>query len=434
MSQTEHAILAAILNDCKLMDQLESVSEKHFSNTVNQSIFRSAKQQYEKSKYFDVVTLIEACNEIDPVLIVEMSQYPFSFSAVKRYEEMLCDEFLARKLVDLSYRIQSLASESDKPIQSRIDEAQSELSALSVPTDDGWVDAYQSAIEHTQLLEERFEGKVTGIPTMLHDLDEILDGGLQRGNLFIIGARPAMGKSAIAMSIGLRIAQRYCVGFISLEMSHTDLRDRQAAILSGQTIAAIKRPKEKNLDFANVVDAVEQSRDLKWFATERAGLNIHQVKSMARSLKRKRGLDVLIVDYVGLMQGTDPRQPRTYQIEEATKGLKNLAKELQIAVICLAQVNRGVAERADQTPQLSDLRDSGAIEQDGDVIAFIHRPIQAKPDIGEQFENYALLRVAKNRQGRTGDVNLFYHGSTTNFSSWAGEPPYIKKQGSSRAL
>lgn len=433
MSQAEYALIAAILVDCKTIEQLTDISDKHFADPINQSIFRVALKQYEEKKMFDTVTVFEGIPGIELSEIVERSQTQFSFYAVKRYEEILINEHLERRLSDLSYKIHSLAEERDKPIQSRIDEAQSELAALNVPADDGWVDAYQSAIEHSQLLQDRYDGHITGIPTMLHDLDEYLDGGLQRGNLFIIGARPAMGKSAIAMSIGLRIAQRYCVGFISLEMSHTDLRDRQAAILSGQTIAAIKRPKEKDLDFANVLDAVEQSRDLRWYATERSGLNIHQIKSMARSLKRKRGLDVLIVDYVGLMQGTDPRQPRTYQIEEATKGLKNLAKELQIAVICLAQVNRSVADRADQTPQLSDLRDSGAIEQDGDVIAFIHRPIQAKPDIGEQFENYALLRIAKNRQGRCGDVDLFYHGSTTNFSSWAGDRPTIKSQ-STRSL
>jgi replicative DNA helicase len=118
---------------------------------------------------------------------------------------------------------------------------------------------------------------------------------------------------------------------------------------------------------------------------------------------------------------------RRYQIEEISRGLKELAKELDIVVLCLAQVNRGAAERAGQVPGLHDLRDSGAIEQDGDVIAFIHRPIAANPEAGEQFTNYGLLRVAKNRQGRTGDVHLFYDGARTMFKAWSGEPP--KEQG-----
>ena len=118
--------------------------------------------------------------------------------------------------------------------------------------------------------------------------------------------------------------------------------------------------------------------------------------------------------------------PRAYQIEDITKGLKALAKELDICIIALAQVNRGVADRADQTPMLSDLRDSGGIEQDADVVGFIHRPIVSKPDLGGDFSSYGLLRVAKNRQGQIGDVHLHYQGELTKFSSWAGEPPFLK--------
>ena len=132
---------------------------------------------------------------------------------------------------------------------------------------------------------------------------------------------------------------------------------------------------------------------------------------------------LLVVDYIGLMSGMDSKQPRAYQIEEISRGLKGLAKDLEITVVCLAQVNRGGVERVGQVPGLQDLRDSGAIEQDADVVAFIHRPIEAQPELGENFKNYALLRVAKNRQGRTGDVNLFYQGQFTSFESWAGAPP-----------
>jgi replicative DNA helicase len=428
MTHTEQALLSALISDSKFLDQIAGIDTRHFTSDIGRTVFAEIRKQHSAGQRCDAVTLIQSLESIDPVYIGEIAQTPFSTRSIERYAKILIDEDLRRQLNDLSYRLQELASDNSVPIGERIDTAQSELAKLTVTTDDGWVDAYQASIEHSELLERRHDGLITGMPTRLHDFDELLDGGLQRGNLIIIGARPAMGKSAIAMSIGLRMASSCSVGFISLEMSHTDLRDRQAAILSGQPIAAIKRPKDKELSFREIVDAVEQSRDLRWYATEQAGLNINQVKSMARNLKRKKGLDVLMIDYVGLMSGTDPKQPRTYQIEEATKGLKNLAKELDIAVICLAQVNRGVADRSDQTPQLSDLRDSGAIEQDGDVIAFIHRPIQANPNVGAEFEHYALLRVAKNRQGRTGDVHLFYHGSTTNFSSWAGEPPKAKQR------
>jgi len=235
----------------------------------------------------------------------------------------------------------------------------------------------------------------------------------------------AMGKSAIAMTIGLHVAREYSVGLLSMEMPHNDVRDRQAAILSQCSISRIKRP-SKGLEYDRIVDGVEKAKHLKFYVSDKSGLNIMQLRSKARSLKRRRKLDVLIVDYIGLMSGMDSKQPRAYQIEEISRGLKGLAKELDIVVMCLAQVNRGAAERAGQLPGLQDLRDSGAIEQDADVVAFIHRPIAANPDAGEKFQNYGLLRVAKNRQGRCGDVHLHYFGEQTRFSSWAGEVPSVK--------
>ena len=189
-------------------------------------------------------------------------------------------------------------------------------------------------------------------------------------------------------------------------------------------IADIKRPRRGDgLDYNRVVDGVEKSKTLRWNVSDRGNLNILQVRSMARALKRRRGLDVLIVDYIGLMSGLDSKQARAYQIEEISRGLKSLAKEMDIVVVCLSQVNRGAAEKAMSPPSLHELRDSGAIEQDADVVAFIHRPIQANPDAGEQFRAYAQLRVAKNRQGRTGDVHLHYSGEFTGFDTWGGPIP-----------
>jgi replicative DNA helicase len=319
------------------------------------------------------------------------------------------------------------------PVQERIDKAQAELSALCDEdrAGDDWVDAYTGAIKHLELLERREAGACSGMPTGLVDLDEMMDGGICRGNLTIVGARPAMGKTALGMTIGLHMAQRYSVGMLSMEMPHNDVRDRQAAILSMAPLGHIKRP-SKGLEYERIVDGVERSKALKWFVSDQSGLTILQVRSKARGLKRRHGLDVLIVDYIGLMSGLDSKQPRAYQIEEISRGLKGLAKELDIGVICLAQVNRGGAERVGQVPGLQDLRDSGAIEQDADVVMFIHRPIEATPGIGDGFKNYALLRLAKNRQGRTGDVDLFYDGPHTMFKAWSGPAP--QKLGKGRAF
>jgi len=345
-----------------------------------------------------------------------------SARGIVRMVKSLGDRYKAMQLHGVSQKIATLAFETT-PIQDRIDSAMSELVKLDDADDaDEWVGAHEAAIAHLDLLESRQGGKVTGIETGLIDFDELLDGGLQRGNLVVIGARPSMGKTALAMTIGLHIAERHAVGLLSMEMPHNDVRDRQAAILSSASISHIKRP-AKGLDYSRIVDGVERSKALKFYVSDKSGLNILQVRSKARSLKRKHGLEVLIVDYIGLMSGLDSKQNRAYQIEEISRGLKGLAKDLGIVVICLAQVNRAAAARGNNPPGLHELRDSGAIEQDADVVAFIHRPIMENPDVGEQFRHYGLLRVAKNRQGRCDDVHLSYQGEYTKFGSWSGPAP-----------
>jgi replicative DNA helicase len=171
------------------------------------------------------------------------------------------------------------------------------------------------------------------------------------------------------------------------------------------------------------MDGIDRAKSLNFYVSDQGGLNINQVRSKARNIKRLHGLNVLLVDYIGLMNGLDAKQARAYQLEEISRGLKTLAKELDIGVICLAQVNRKVEERTDHTPNLSDLRDSGAIEQDADVVIFVHRPIQSRPEMGVEWEHYAKASVAKNRNGRCGVIHLHYQGDQTRFSSWAGQPP-----------
>ena len=421
----EAAALSILINFPAAFDDVsDRLRPEHFAVDAHRVIYAELCRQMAAGNGCDVMSIVDALNgvlEVSDVLQVA-SCNNHSARGISRHVQTLVDTFKARQLHGLSYKMAELAYETG-PVQERIDRAQAELAKLDdVEQSDDWVDAHTAAIKHLDLLEQRQDGKLKGMPTGLQDFDELLDGGLSRGNLVVIGARPAMGKTALAMTIGLSMAQAQSVGFLSMEMPHSDVRDRQAAILSRASIGMIKRP-QKGLEYDRIVDGVERAKTLRWFVSDKSGLNIMQVRSRARALKRRHGLDILAVDYIGLMSGMDSKQPRAYQIEEISRGLKGLAKDLDITVICLAQVNRGGVERVGQVPGLQDLRDSGAIEQDADVVAFIHRPIEAQPELGENFRNYALLRVAKNRQGRTGDVNLFYHGQFTSFESWAGPPP-----------
>lgn len=230
--------------------------------------------------------------------------------------------------------------------------------------------------------------------------------------------------TALAMSIGLHMARDYSVGMLSMEMPHKELRDRMTSMLGRVSLSSVIRPnKGEGLAWDRVLDGAAVAKTLNFRVSDQGGLNINQVRSKARNLKRMHGLDVLIVDYIGLMAGLDAKQPRVYQMEEISRGLKTLGKELNAAIVCLAQLNRKVEERVDAMPMLSDLRDSGAIEQDADVVMFVHRPIHAKPDLGEEFKHYAKLSIAKNRQGRCGVISLFYQGDQTRFDSWSGDAP-----------
>ena len=424
--QAEYALLSICFS---WLPAVETVSDKlqpeHFSDLSNGLMYRMMlKASARGDQGIDPVTVFEALDGAETLLHVHdiASLANAGQRGIGALAKIIVSKSKERQLFQASQSIATLAFD-EGDIDTRIDLAQSELAKL-VTTDDveEWIDAHTASIEHLALLEERESGTSHGIATGLVDLDELLDGGFQRGNLVVIGARPAMGKTAMGMTIGLHISESYSVGMLSMEMPHNDVRDRQTAILGRVSIANIKRP-QKGLEYDRLVEAVEKSKTLKFYVSDKSGINILQVRSKARALKRKRGLDVLIVDYIGLMSGTDSKVSRAYQIEEISRGLKTLAKELDIVVICLAQVNRGAADKGNSPPALHELRDSGAIEQDADVVGFIHRPIQANPDLGESFNNYGLLRIAKNRQGRTGDVHLFYVGEFTKFAQWSGPPP-----------
>lgn len=424
--QAEYSLLAIAF--CWL-PAIESVSDTlqpdHFTDDVNGAIYRiMLKALGRGASSIDAITVFDELNGLETLARVHeiASAHAPSQRSIGSIAKLILNKAKERQLFRASQTIATLAF-TDGDIDNRIDQAQVELAKLA-PSEaaDEWIDAHTGAMLHLDLIEARERGDVVGISTGLYDWDELLDGGLQRGSLVVIGARPAMGKTAIAMTVGLNIAQEHSVGFLSMEMPHADVRDRQTAILGNVSIGAIKRPK-KGLEYDRVVDAIERAKTRKFYVSDKGGLNILQVRAKARALKRIKGLDVLVLDYIGLMAGLDPKQSRAYQIEDISKGLKTLAKELDIVVICLAQVNRGAADRGNQCPALHDLRDSGAIEQDADVVAFIHRPIMASPELGERWRDYALFRVAKNRQGRTGDVHLFYVADQTRFGAWAGEIP-----------
>jgi len=425
--EAENGLIGGLLLDNSALDRIsDRLKPEHFFSSTARAIYSEISRQISAGKLCDVVTVgMAMAGTVEMAELNALAQYVPSAANIRRYADIVIERHKSRALLAVSAELTELATDHGRSIEDRVEAAQGQLAKLidDAPRDE-WVSAYEGMTHHTQVLEDRHAGKIKVWPTGLADLDECLEGGFRPGELVIVGARPSMGKTALAMTIGLNMSRDYAVAMLSMEMPHNEVRDRMTAMLGSVSLSAVKRPnKGDGLAWDRVVEGVEKAKHLNFFVADQGGLNINQVRSKARNIKRLHGLNVLIVDYIGLMSGMDAKQQRAYQLEEISRGLKTLAKELDMAVLCLAQVNRKVEERAEATPQLSDLRDSGAIEQDADVVVFVHRPIQAKPDMGLDWRHYAKASIAKNRNGRCGVINLSYLGEQTKFSGWAGPAP-----------
>lgn len=423
----EAGILAGVLIDNGTVDLLGELRPEHFAAPLHRMVFAESLAQILAGKPADVVSVAVALGERTTAAEVHaLTTHLPSPASLRRYAELLGDRHQELALRRVAGEIADLADDSGSPIAQRIESAQSKLATLEAAAVGGaaWLDVGEGMVQHSQVLEDRLDGRIAAFPTGLGAVDEQLDGGLRPGQLVILAARPSMGKSALGLTICSNMAAERPVGFVSLEMSHTDVLDRLTASLSRVPMSSVLRPAAGDgLDWERVTEGIESARRLRLHLLDQPGATLRQVSMLARSLKRRHGLALLVVDYLGLMAGADPRAQRVHQIEEITRGLKTLAKELGIAVLALAQLNRDAEKRADPTPVLSDLRDSGAIEQDADVVMFLHRPIASNPGLGQDWEHYAKVRIAKVRQGRTGDVHLRFDGTHQRFEAWLAPVP-----------
>ncbi len=266
------------------------------------------------------------------------------------------------------------------------------------------------------LLQKRGEGGESGLATGFSDLDSRLTGGMRPGNLIIVAGRPAMGKTAFAVDVAMRVAmERHPALILSMEMGDTELADRLIANAGRVALSAVLAGDMEGDNGDRIMTAVSKLHDLPLIIDEQGGLTMFDVASKARSVKRKHGLSLMVVDYLQLMSGDG--DTRNSQIEQITRGMKSLAKELQIPIVLLSQLSRKCEERTNRRPIPSDLRESGAIEQDADVILMVYRDEVYSPDSPDK--GTAELIVAKNRQGAIGTVRLAYIGDQTRFEQLA---------------
>jgi replicative DNA helicase len=459
--EAEQALLGALLVNNDVYDKVASiVKDIHFFDPVHARIFETIAARIQKNALASPVT-IKAFFEEDeglaelggPSYLARLAGASVSVFAARDYAQMIYDMAIRRDLMAIGDEISDkarLVEVSSEPSE-QIVEAEQRLYALS---EQGQVDSgFQSflkavtgAVNITNQAYQR-DGSLAGISTGLTDIDGTL-GGLHPSDLLILAGRPSMGKTALATNIAFNIAKAYkkglkhdgtegaveggVVGFYSLEMSAEQLASRilsEAAEIDSHSIRSGDMSEE---EFRRFVEAAKDLETCPLFIDDTPALPISQLAARARRLKRTHGLDVLIIDYLQLVRPATAKDSRVNEVSEITQGMKAIAKELEIPVIALSQLSRAVESRDDKRPQLSDLRESGSIEQDADVVMFVYReeyyherlkPGEDHPDFLEWQDKMGKLHgkaevvIGKQRHGPIGTVDLSFEGKFTRFGN-----------------
>ncbi|NDZ11509.1 replicative DNA helicase [Variovorax sp. WS11] len=442
--EAESSVLGGLLLDNGGWDRVaDLLLDSDFYRHEHKLVYAAIGSLVNSMRAADVVTVFSELERAGKATDVggmaylhSLAQYTPGPGNLRRYAEIVRERSILRKLISAADEIATTAFNTQgKGVDVVLDAAMQKVMGISPDASgDDWEGMDSGMVELLDRIQAASDGTAPPdfIPTGLKDLDEQLDGGMRPGELWVLGARPSMGKSALALTIGVNVAlnEGLVVGMFSMEMPKAQVMNRAMSLVSHIHLSRIKRPERlKDYDWPAITSSVEKLRQINFHVSDRSGVNINQLRARARGLRRRHGkLGCLIVDYLGLMDGTDPKMPRVYQLEEVTKGLKALAKELATPILLLAQVNRKVDERPDPMPILADLRDSGSIEQDADIVVFVHRPIKSKPDLAPEWKYYAKVSVAKARDAEPGFLDLMYVGENTRFMDWPEETPIPTNQ------
>lgn len=457
--EAEQGLLGALLVDNRGLEKIgDFLKATHFFVPAHQRIYDAISRMVERGQNASPVTLKNYFeNDTDlkdvggPQYLVDLAAGVISVVNTADYARTIYELHLRRELIALGEEVVNESYEHDleSPITETIERAEARLFEIAETGESKGQfqtlrDSVAAAIKQA---EKAFntEGHVTGVTTGLTDMDKKL-GGFQNSDLVILAGRPSMGKTALATNMAFRAAEAYAnsggregavVGFFSLEMSADQLAMRILADCSGVPSDAIRKGMIKQEDFRSFAQASQKLSQVPLYIDDTPALTIGAVRTRARRLKRQFGLGMLVIDYLQLLRGSGSRQSsenRVIEISEITRGLKAIAKELAIPVIALSQLSRQVEQREDKRPQLSDLRESGSIEQDSDVVMFVYREeyylSRAEPEPGTdkhlkwqermgEVHNVAENIIAKQRHGPIGTVRLHFNPNLTRFSDLA---------------
>ena len=462
--EAEQQLLGCILTNNDVYDRIAAlVKSEHFYDPVHQRIFEKSAARIQKNALASPVTLKPFFEDDDglkelggPSYLVRLAGAAISAFAARDYAQMIYDLAVRRELIALGRDISAKAAKVDLASEPRdqITEAEQHLYKLGEQgvAERGFQSFLKAAVEAVNTANAAYQrgGGLSGISTGLTDLDKKL-GGLHPSDLLILAGRPSMGKTSLATNIAFNIAKAYkkgrthdghegaveggVVGFFSLEMSAEQLAARILSEASEVPSEQIRRGDMTEGEFRRFVDAAKSLESCPLYIDDTPALPISQVAARARRLKRTHGLDVLMIDYLQLLKGSSSKgDNRVQEVSEITQGLKAIAKELNIPVIALSQLSRQVEQREDKRPQLSDLRESGSIEQDADCVMFVYRESyylgRAEPREGspehlqwqedmDRLEHQAEVVIGKQRHGPIGIVKLAFDADTVRFGNLA---------------
>jgi replicative DNA helicase len=427
--EAERALLGGLLQEPRLLHAIgDIVTAADFYRPEHGALFALLVDMSRRGESIDLVTVTEqlarggGADRYGGVAYVsELPEHVASTANLSHYADVVKEKSQLRDLIRTAQSLATAAATQSESAEQLLERAARDVASLGVGGRDRSWQPISLLVDHEVLRVQELEqrgGSTTGYSTGFVALDKIL-AGLQPTDLLILAARPGMGKTALALNIAQNVAllENVTVGLFSLEMSRGQLVTRMLCchgLVDGNLVRTGKLDHE---DWKRFLDASDYLRKASIHVDDTPGLSIGDVRARARRLATEHGnLGLVIIDYLQLMRGDDPRAPREQQISAISRGLKGLAKDLQCPVLALSQLNRGVESRADKRPLISDLRESGAIEQDADVIVFIYRDELYNQDTADR--GLAEVIVAKQRNGPVGILKLSFQGQFTRFDNF----------------
>jgi len=444
--EAEQAVLGAAMVDKEAVGlALEKLEPSDFYRLEHQLIFRAMCSLYENDQAIDPITcadtlqksaelfldkaqqkafqdrdLLEVVGGMD--FLIDLSQMMGTAANVTYHAGIVREKSVLRSLITVSNNIAHEAYEGGDEAGRILDRAQGRIYEISQETRVGGFEKVDRIVPTTfKSIEEAFQSSddVTGLKTGFREMDR-RTGGLQKSDLIILAARPSMGKTSFALNLAYNVAvhEQVGVGIFSLEMSREQLVMRMLGSSGSFNLHNLRRGKLRSDDWPRLTQACEQLSKAPIYIDDNSGISVLEMKSKARRLKQQHGLGLIIIDYLQLMSSPGRVENRQQEISIISRNLKGMAKDLEVPVLALSQLSRGVESRGDHMPLLSDLRESGAIEQDADVVLFIFREEVYKPE-DETVHNMATIKIGKQRNGPIGQFDLHFHKEFTRFNDLA---------------